>query len=418
MRFIYRITYLSILCFVTILCTKAQEEFVMPQAKLLSKFEFIMLTGGTIIIKAAIAESKDSLNFVLDTGSGGISLDSTTVAKLNLKTTKSDKTIRGIAGIKTVDFVYKHNLFLPNLAIDSLDFHVNNYDLLTSVYGIKIDGIIGYSFFRRFIVKINYENHTLEIYSPGTMKYPKGGFLMHPKFTTLPLVNLEVKDEAKTKQQFIFDTGAGLNMLLSEDYVGDSSLLKKKRKLFPVQAEGLGGKKLMNITVVKEVAIGSYKFKNVPTYIFYDEFNLTNYPSLGGLIGNDLLRRFNVIINYPEFNIFLKPNSHFNEPFDYTYTGLGICNIEGKVMVMDVVENSPAFKAGILAGDEIFALDNNFTKNLQAYKAALQNAGRSLKVILIRNGVVMEKKLQVINILTNKNKKVPRKNEVRTDKAT
>lgn len=380
----------------------AQEEFVMPQAKLLSKFEFIMLTGGTVIIKGLVGDSKDSLNFVLDTGSGGISLDSTTVANLKLKTTKSDRTIRGIAGVKTVDFVYKLNLRLPNLIVDSLDFHINNYDLLTSVYGIKVDGIIGYSFFRRHIVKINYDNQTIEVYSPGTLKYPRGGYLIHPKFTTLPLVNLGVRDEAKTRQQFIFDTGAGLNMLLSEDYVADSSILKKKRKLFPVQAEGLGGKKMMNVTVIKEVMVGTYKFRNVPTYIFNDEFNITNYPLLGGLIGNDILRRFNAIINYPDFNIHLKPNTHFNEPFDYAYTGLGIFNVDGRVLVMDVIENSPAAKAGLLPGDVIIALNNNFTGNLQSYKAALQNVGSSIKILVLRNGTPMEMHLEVINILTHR----------------
>lgn len=380
----------------------SQEEFVMPQAKLLTKFEFVMLTGGTIIIKGMVANAKDSLNFVLDTGSGGISLDSTTAQKLKLKTEKSNKTIRGIAGVKTVDFVYKLSLHLPSLTVDSLDFHINNYDLLTSVYGIKIDGVIGYSFFRRFIVKINYDTHIVEVYSPGTIKYPRGGFLMQPKFSTLPLVNLGIKDETKTKQQFIFDTGAGLNMLLSEDYVADSSVLKKKRKLFPIQAEGLGGKKMMNITVVKELTIGNYKFRNVPTYIFNDEYNITNYPLLGGLIGNDILRRFNVIINYPDFNIHLKPNTHFNEPFDYTYTGLGIFYVDGKVMVLDVIENSPAAKAGLEVGDEIFAINNNFTGNLQQYKLALQNASNSVKILVLRNGLPMQMQLEIINILTSK----------------
>ena len=58
----------------------SQEEFVQPQAKLLTKFSFTQLSGGIIILRATIDDNKDSLNFVLDTGSGGISLDSETVA--------------------------------------------------------------------------------------------------------------------------------------------------------------------------------------------------------------------------------------------------------------------------------------------------------------------------------------------------
>ena len=47
---------------------------------------------------------------------------------------------------------------MGGLTIDSLDFHVNDYDILSSVYGDRIDGIIGYSFFSRYIVKIDYDS--------------------------------------------------------------------------------------------------------------------------------------------------------------------------------------------------------------------------------------------------------------------
>src|SRR4051812_41980835 len=75
-----------------------QEQFVPGPSKLITRFPIKMLTGGIIIIQALIGENTDSLNFVLDTGSGGISLDSTTVGQLKLTPTKSNRTIRGIAG--------------------------------------------------------------------------------------------------------------------------------------------------------------------------------------------------------------------------------------------------------------------------------------------------------------------------------
>ena len=63
------------------------------------------------------------------------------------------------------------------------------------------------------------------------------------------------------------------------------------------QAEGVGGKAYMKVTTVREFKIGPYRFRKVPIYVFDDEYNVTSYPYLGGLIGNDLLRRFNLIIN-------------------------------------------------------------------------------------------------------------------------
>ena len=104
-----------------------------------------------------------------------------------LKPTPSDRTIRGIAGIRTVSFLNNQKLHLPGLTVDSLNFHVNNYDILTSVYGEKIDGIIGYSFLSRYILKIDYDTSQLEVWSRGSLKYPRGGYLMRPVITTLPV---------------------------------------------------------------------------------------------------------------------------------------------------------------------------------------------------------------------------------------
>ncbi len=288
----------------------AQEEFVPPPAKYIATIPFTMLTGGIVIVRAALDNFKDSLNFVLDTGSGGISLDSTTSVELRLVKKMTDKTVRGIAGMKTVEFTYNHSIHLPGLSVENLDFHINDYDILTSAYGIRIDCIIGYSFLRRYIVAIDYDDLKFDVYTPGTYKYPRGGFLLRPQFTTLPMQQAGVRDNTSTISKFYFDTGAGLCMLLNEDFVQDSSLLRSKRKKYPTEAEGLGGKKAMMLTVIKEFRMGPYRFRNIPVYIFDDEFNITSYPVLGGLIGNDILRRFNVVLNYPEQQIHIRPNKH------------------------------------------------------------------------------------------------------------
>ncbi len=379
-RFCFSITLLS-LWFGAI----AQEEFVSPEAILLTRFPFSQLSGGIVIVRAQLDNYPDTLNFVLDTGSGGISLDSTTTGNLRLTTIKTEKTIRGIGGIRMVDFTYDHTLTFPGLVTAHLDFHINDYELLTSVYGVKIDGVIGYSFLRRYILKLDYDSYFLEIFSPGSIKYPRGGYLLKPDFSTLPLQTALIQDDHAVFSRFIFDTGAGLNFLLSKDFVDDSLLFKKKRKIYPTQAEGLGGKRQMTIAVVKEVKIGPYKFRRVPVHVFEDDYNVTSYPLLGGLIGNDILRRFNVILNYPEQSIHLKPNSHFIEAFDYSYTGLGIYLIDGEIRVIDILPNSPGDLAGFLPGDIIFSVETNASKNIQTYKNLFQNSIGKIKVVVFRD---------------------------------
>ena len=377
----------------------AQEEFISPPSRLITSFPFTVFTGGVILVKARVGNFPDSLNFILDTGSGGISLDSSTCARLKMVPQLSDQSILGIAGIRQVRFIYNETLFLPDLEVDSLNFHVSDYDILSSVYGDKVDGIIGYSFLSRYIVKIDYDSSRVYIYSKGSFKYPKGGHLLKPVISSIPIQQAEVKDATDINGRFYFDIGAGLCMLLSSDFVNDSNFLNPRKKPFLTQAEGFGGKASMRLTTIKEVKVGPYHFHNVPTYIFDDDYNVTSYPNLGGLLGNDILRRFNVILNYDRRDIYLLPNSHYRDMFDYSYTGLSIYWIEGEVRVGDVMKNSPAEKAGFQADDVVVAMNNNFTNNIQVYKNMLQNVGDKIKVVVKRNGALQELNLKVKSIL-------------------
>jgi hypothetical protein len=336
---------------------------------------------------------------VLDTGSGGISMDSSTCQYYNFPTEPSDKIVRGIAGMKYVSFTKDHTLHLQGVTVPNLDFHINNYEILSSAYGMKIDGIIGYSFFRRFLVFLDYDNQIMKVYTPGTMKYPRGGYLLKPQFSTLPMQMASLKDNSTIIGKFYLDTGAGLCLLLNDDFAHDSAVFKKNRKSYLTQAEGLGGKTDMQLSVIKELRIGPYRFRKVPTYVFNDEYDVTNYPVLGGLIGNDIWRRFNVFINYPQQEIYIKPNKHFLDSFDYSYTGLGFYLIDGAITVTDIIKGSPAEKAGFEEGDIILGVGNNFSNNIQTYKVLLQNAKARVNIVIMRKGMARILEIRIKSIL-------------------
>ena len=379
---------------------QAQEQFSEPPSRKITTVPIKLLSGGVILVKATVNDYPDSLNFILDTGSGNISLDSATCVELKIPTEASDKTIRGIGGIRNVRFLYNARLNLPGVSTDSLNFHVNDYEILTSVYGVKIDGIIGYAFLSRYIVKLNYDTLQMEVHTPGEIRYPRGGHILRPSLASIPVLTTRFRDAELFLNRFYFDTGAGLSFLLSEDYLRDSAVLGKKKKApLVTQAEGLGGKMSMRLTTVKEVRLGPYRFKNVPTFLFDDEYNVTSYPLLGGLIGNDLLRRFNVILNYRKREIHILPNRSFKEPFDYAYCGLGVYYVDGKVVVEDVVPGSPGEEAGFKQGDVILGVGNNYSNNILVYKALMQNVGEKIRFVVMRNGQPEMLFLKPISIL-------------------
>src|SRR6187399_1677824 len=218
------INYMLLLLLLVPVISQAQKPTPKTDAKFITKFPFKMYSGGVMIIKACYENMKDSLNFILDTGSGGISLDSSTCSEFNINSRQTDTTLTGIAGTQKVSFVFNKSLNLPGLKLENLNFHVSDYTVLSSVYGEKVDGIIGYSFFSRYIVRIDFDSMLVKVYSPGKIKYPNGGTTLHPVFTFLPVQYLEVKDSRRVAFNFYFDTGAGLCFLMSDEFEKDSSI--------------------------------------------------------------------------------------------------------------------------------------------------------------------------------------------------
>lgn len=325
------------------------------------------------------------LNFILDTGSGGISLDSATREELSIDARKSDTIINGIAGIRKVDFAFNQSLVTDSLVTPKLDFYINDYALLTATYGEKIDGVIGYSWLSRYIIDIDFDSLVMRVYPSGPFTYPKEGTLLKPDFRRLMNQPAIVRDAGRAACDLYIDSGAGLNLLISEKLHADSAIISKKRRPVTVQAEGTGGKKFMQLTVLKSFRMGPYRFRNVPVHLFHDETNIFSYPYSGGLIGNDLLRRFNITLNYAAKEMHIRPNAHFDEPFDYAYSGMSLYMFNEKIYIDDIIAGSPADKAGLKNEDELLGVNTDFSGNVQAYKHALQKPNTDIRLFVKRN---------------------------------
>lgn len=222
--------------------------------------------------------------------------------------------------------------------------------------------------------------------------------MIRPLIPNLPIISAQTTDARKVDARFYFDTGAGLCALLSTDFTADSAFLDPRKKQYLTRAQGLDGKATMRLTTIRDLRLGPYRFHHVPTYIFEDTYNVTSYPNLCGLIGNDILRRFNVILNYDRRVISLQPNSHYRDLFDYSYSGLSLYWEDGIVKVGDIMPGSPAEKAGLLVDDILIAVNNNFSNNVQTYKNLLQNAGEKIRLIIRRKGVLMTADIRVKSI--------------------
>ncbi len=360
---------------------------------------FSQLYGGVMIMKGKFANYPDTLNFVFDSGSSHISLDSATAAVMGIAVTQSSNYINGIGGYKLANVAQNLSLKLGNIQLPVFDFNVNNYELLSQSTGIRVDGIVGYAFISKYILQVNFDSSIIHAYNIGTLKYPKRGYIWSYDLDYLPRTQMPIREQKSMRLPYYIDCGAGLSLLLSKQFVQDSTLFAPNKKIVSMIIEGMGGRTITQLTTVKELKIGPYRFKNIPTYVYNDSFDVLRYPYSVGLVGNELLRRFNWIINYPKKEIHLQPNNLYYEAFDYSYSGLSIYLIDGFIEVADIAEKSPADYAGFMLGDKLFSVDDKIVTTIKQAKDLLQTYTRKLKVNVLRDNKLKELSIKVISIL-------------------
>jgi len=200
-----------------------------------------------------------------------------------------------------IEFVENVNIGLPGLESTSYDFSTADFQSLKATLGAEVDGILGYEFFRRFVVTIDYESRTL------TVTLPKA-FRAAESMQGLPI---ELRDKwsfvkgelvlpgpVTVQDRFLIDIGSG-------DAV-DHPIVTKLQSRTPTQS-GIGfGTAVQGATAqAKSFQLGRYTLLN-PTVSCCGAIDDTSK-----LIGNDVFRFFTVAVDYPSARIWITPNTAF-----------------------------------------------------------------------------------------------------------
>ncbi len=280
------------------------------------------------------------LRFVLDTGAGVWVIDRALAKTLNLKTEEQGK-IAG-AGAGSVDVTYTKNVSFGLTGIEPSVPSVALIDLssLETSLGQKIDGIIGYDFFDRYVVEIDYDANIVRLFEPKTYNYSGNGEAVPLKIKkkhAYVTAKIKLAGREPVAREYLVDSG-------SSDAVNDELISQSSApKVEVVGGVGLGQEFKVILSRLERLQLGSYVFEN------------TNGASGGQKIGGELLHRFNVIFDYSHQQMILEPNRHFQDGFVFDMLGAELrLEQESKgFRVSAIYKNSPASEAGLKENDLI-----------------------------------------------------------------
>ncbi|MDG5492787.1 aspartyl protease family protein [Psychroserpens sp. SPM9] len=400
---LYRKTY-TIILLILLSCTFSfgQGQFNLSR-KQTDKVRF-QLINNQIILPVEINGVK--LSFLLDTGvSKPILFNITNTDSLQINNVETIF-LRGLGGGESVKALKSQNNFFKignaiNINQDIyvvFDQHIN----FTPKLGVPVHGIIGYDVFKNFVVEINYKSGYLKLHRQDSYKYKtckKCETFNLSFFNNKPYIDVDVKlDEKLIPVKLLIDTGSSDALWLFEnDSLGITT--EYYNYFHDFLGRGLSGNVHGNRSVVKSVKLKSFEL-NAVNVAFPDSTSISfarKIKDRNGSLGAEVLRRFNLIVDYENSKITLKKNSNFKADFHYNRSGIVVEQLGLRVVKELASKNEILDSYGQASKDKVSI---NFS---QSYQFKLKPA---YTIVLIRENSVAEKAgLQVDDIIVSINGK-------------
>ena len=411
----------------------SQGNFQLQNASERQSISFKLLNN---LIVFPIEVNGRSLNFILDSGVGATLLFNLYAKDSVMLHNKEKVRLQGLGSEESVEAVLsKGNLFtFGNIRGYNQSLYLildDSFDL-SSKLGITVHGIIGYELLKDFVVDINYGTKRINFYNPNNHKHKvckKCETFGLDFFKLKPYINVGVKlDSALDKTipvKLLIDSGGSDALWLFENSHPD--ILSPKKFFNDFLGEGLSGTVYGKRAKIEALVIGKFKLKN-PTVSFPDSASISyarQFDERNGSLGASVLKRFNVTFDYRNKKISLKKGSYFKEPFNYNMSGIELV-YNGKLLVKEqnyssigltgdkannqntvildynykytfkpsykihsIQEGSPAYNAGLMAGDIVIKINGKFTYELpldEIIGKFFQKEYTKISLVIERNG--------------------------------
>ncbi len=411
-NFYMRYPTISLLAFIlllnTCICATAsgQREFGFSMPEGSKKVEIEFEEYNNLIVIPITINRFLTLKFIVDTGVETAILTEKLFADILDAQYIRELKIAG-PGVEDSVEVYVANrmtFYLPGgLVGKNMNLLVlkEDYLKLSENMGDEIYGIIGYDIFSRFVVEINYESKKLILHNPKTYK-PKRRFTSVPItiVNSKPFLSTSISQKEETNSlDIMVDTGASHAALLDFSSSASAEKYLPSNKIVTRLGTGIGGEISGYLSRLDNLSIAEFSFDSV---LFSAPFEGLYNKSIKrgsqyGTIGGELLRRFNVIIDYRHGKMYLEKSNSYGDAFEHDMSGLTL-NAKGENLdtleVVEIKEPSPAYDAGLRKGDIIIRINSRNLRNskLSEIVAMLRKReGMRVKCRFLRNGQVITK---------------------------
>lgn len=307
-------------------CAFAQSGFVLLKNKKLS-FPFIFAHNLVII---PVEVNGFMMNFLLDTGVKETMVFGKSLGDVDHTIFKNK--FQGLgrsSGIDGILAVNNHLLIAKRMEDKDHPIYIldNEHIDISSRIGVEVNGILGSRFFADYRIAFDFLKKRITVFPKNDI--PKAW----SKLTKLPIeiigsrpfVEISVQqDKEQINGKALIDMGNSDAVLLLKNRLKEYEI--RPPSITDYIGQGFNGEIYGLRNRIKELTVGP----------FHMSFPLVAYPEMEsvqnariitdriGSIGNELLRRFQIIFDYPNRQIYLSKNRNFDKFYYLNMSGLEI----------------------------------------------------------------------------------------------
>jgi hypothetical protein len=178
--------------------------------------------------------------------------------------------------------------------------------------GRQIDGLLGYDVFERYAVRIDVPARTLTFWEHSRFVPPSVATAVPIAFAgRLPVIaaHLRLSDERTLPVTLMVDTGASQSVILRYPYASTNRLfgLATGESTAPSLADGT---RRLSTIPAQALAVNGLSFEHPQVQAFTEPIGSAAATDTDGLIGNALLSRFVLYVDYAARRLYFEPRSH------------------------------------------------------------------------------------------------------------
>jgi hypothetical protein len=372
-------------------CVKVQLDESTRNEGLLASIPFQLY--GNVIVTAISVDESAPLNFIFDTGAGGTIINASTAANLDIV---GDETVsrEGATGMAEIVQSIDHIVYAEDISFQDVTLGIAELGHIEKRIGTPIDGVIGWLILSQYAVRIDYDTMLIEIYDNNKFEYNFGdsGYNLEVQGTAIFTdVTVAFKSGNTFTGKVLVDSGAGNTFYFNTPFIEENDLLVEMDTYYERETQSISNETAHVYTaMLANLNIGDYEFSTLPVTMAIAEAGASSWSGPMGILGNGVLKHFNVFIDLQQQMMSLEPNRLYHDQFEVNCSGLELVADDAfqRVIIDHVYAGSPAHEAGLEIGDEIVQINGANVSDFQLpqIRSMLNQDGEEIEILIDREG--------------------------------